>query len=292
MWKNIIVGSIVGLTLVGFSPSARAGSQPEQEGMSNQAQGQGQEQGQQQEQTQQGMAATIHVNVPLDDAQVYFDGNLMQQQGVDRVFTTGSTALEVNRSYQYQVRAVMNIDGQDLDTTVPITFKAGDTVNVSFNLWQLDACNPALTLVGTYSTADKTLAPPQVEVPSTPVTTPGETITPGESETPNESGTYTDDDGVPFFYDGAGYPYYYDDEGYPFYYNASGYPYYYGADRIPYFYGIYSAPYGNRGFRREGEHHIFRGTPGFRAHGFRSAGFHAGAFHGEDGFRATGHGRH
>lgn len=75
--------------------------------------------------------ATITVQVPAE-ATIYFDDVKMKTGSNNRVFTTPT--LQPNRLYFYTVKAEVERDGQRIATTHQVQFRAGQQVQVSFNM--------------------------------------------------------------------------------------------------------------------------------------------------------------
>jgi uncharacterized protein (TIGR03000 family) len=71
----------------------------------------------------------LTVRVPAD-AKVYINGNLTQTAGTQRRYV--SMGLEQGRRYTYEVRAVLQRDGQQLADTKSVQVGSGDTAVMSF----------------------------------------------------------------------------------------------------------------------------------------------------------------
>lgn len=73
--------------------------------------------------------ARLRILLPMEDAQVWLDGALMQQGGLMRVFET--PPLEAG-NYSYTVRARWRENGREQDETRTVHFHPGDSVTVDF----------------------------------------------------------------------------------------------------------------------------------------------------------------
>jgi len=74
--------------------------------------------------------ATVTVVLPSPDAQVWFDGQQMQQQGSVRTYV--SPPLTRNQEFVYQVRARWQEQGRAVDQTRTATVRAGQTTAIDF----------------------------------------------------------------------------------------------------------------------------------------------------------------
>jgi uncharacterized protein (TIGR03000 family) len=74
--------------------------------------------------------ATVTVMLPAPEAQVWFDGHGMQQQGSVRTFV--SPPLARNQDFVYEIRARWEDVGRPVDQTRSVTVRAGQTTVVDF----------------------------------------------------------------------------------------------------------------------------------------------------------------
>lgn len=75
-------------------------------------------------------SAHIHVLLPDPNAQVWFDGSLTRQVGVDRMFHTPD--LPSSGSYNYRIRAAWRVGGQDMVQERVVSVSAGQTATADF----------------------------------------------------------------------------------------------------------------------------------------------------------------
>lgn len=75
-------------------------------------------------------AATVVVLVPNPNAQIWFNGALTSQQGMDRTFVT--TPLAADGSYSYTIRARWTENGQSVQRERQVNVQPGRTSTVSF----------------------------------------------------------------------------------------------------------------------------------------------------------------
>jgi len=75
-------------------------------------------------------SALVTVRVPTPDAQVWFDGSLTQQQGMQRVFN--SPALTAGYAYSYMIKARWIANGQPVEREQRVQVQAGQAVTVDF----------------------------------------------------------------------------------------------------------------------------------------------------------------
>src|SRR5262249_17691924 len=73
--------------------------------------------------------ARITVVVPAD-AEVYFDGTETTQTGTERVLRT--PVLNKGSTYSYAIRAVWTEDGNPVEKTRKVSFRAGSKLRVDF----------------------------------------------------------------------------------------------------------------------------------------------------------------
>jgi uncharacterized protein (TIGR03000 family) len=79
----------------------------------------------------EGTRAYIDLHVPAAGAQVWFDGVLTQQTGIDRHFIT--PPLEPGASYTFEIRASWRgMDGKQLSRLQRVDIRAGDQRSVNF----------------------------------------------------------------------------------------------------------------------------------------------------------------
>jgi uncharacterized protein (TIGR03000 family) len=71
----------------------------------------------------------IAVRVPAN-AEIWFDGNKTSQTGQVRLFNT--PPLEPGHEYSYEVRALWNDSGHDVDRTRKVTVHSGDRIGLNF----------------------------------------------------------------------------------------------------------------------------------------------------------------
>jgi len=75
-------------------------------------------------------AVLVTVDVPVPDADVWFDGVKMTQSGMTRVFT--SPPLQAGQNYVYDIRARWTQNGVAVDRTRHVSVHAGDRITVDF----------------------------------------------------------------------------------------------------------------------------------------------------------------
>jgi len=82
----------------------------------------------------------VQVNVPMPDAEVWFEGSPTQQRGTTREFD--SPELAPGRIYTYHIRARWQDSGQMRDETRAVKVQPGQTVTVDFTLPDNSATTP------------------------------------------------------------------------------------------------------------------------------------------------------
>lgn len=79
----------------------------------------------------QNAPAIITVQIPADAA-LFFDDQRMKSTTSNRVFST--PALQPDRLYYYTVKAEVERDGQRIATTHQVQFRAGQQVQIAFDM--------------------------------------------------------------------------------------------------------------------------------------------------------------